>query len=402
MRIIPYLALFIALLAVACAPVEQQVTGEVIADIPEEPQLPVEPVEPTENATEEPAEAAAPETEDIYFTVTAVEGDLVRLGPEAIDPDGDRVRYTFGEPFDDKGTWQTGIGDEGQYRVAVSATDGKDTTTETVLVVIQRANRPPVIDCQPVTVQEGEQVDLHDVCSITDTDDEEIVVTYGGWMGSWRYTTDYDDAGTHTVTITASDKRKGEILHTVTEDVRVTVQDVNRAPVFNDSFPTTISGTEGDVITLPRDLLTDPDGDRVTVTYSEPFDDKGIWKTRLGDAGEYSIDVVASDGKLTEKRTVTVRISLRNTAPTLKTIGDITVSEGETIRLPISATDREGDPLTTTVTGFMTGPTYTTTYDDAGEYTVKVIVTDGVFTTSEIVHITVLDRNRPPVFVTPA
>lgn len=50
----------------------------------------------------------------------------------------------------------------------------------------------------------------------------------------------------------------------------------------------------------------------------------------------------------------------------------------------------------------MTGETYKTTYDDAGEYTVKVTVTDGEFETSQIVPVTVRDVNRPPVFVTPA
>lgn len=408
MRLFPYILLAVALLA-ACTPIEElPPTGDVIADEPvtevpaEEAPMDETPITDTaENATQDVQEPKAPAEENIYFTVEGVEGDLIRLSPEAVDPDGDRVRYSFGEPFGEDGTWQTSIGDEGQYPVQVFATDGKDTTTETIMVVVRRANRPPVINCAPVTVREGETVDLHDACTVTDEDDAEIVVTYGGWMSSWRKTVGYDDAGRHTVTITASDKRKGEVLHTVTRNVTVTVENVNRAPIFSDSFPTTISATEGDVITLPRDLITDPDGDRVTITYSEPFRD-GIWKTALGDAGTYPIDVVASDGTMTAKRTVTVKIALRNTAPTLKQIGNITVSEGETIRLPISATDREGDPLTTTITGFMSTPTYTTTYDDAGEYTVKVTVTDGVFTTSEIVHITVADRNRPPVFVSPA
>ncbi|HIH23542.1 TPA: hypothetical protein HA251_00755 [Candidatus Woesearchaeota archaeon] len=91
-----------------------------------------------------------------------------------------------------------------------------------------------------------------------------------------------------------------------------------------------------------------------------------------------------------------------NTAPVLKTISDVTVKEGETIKLPISAIDREGDKLITTISGWMTGDTYKTTYDDAGSYTVKVTVTDGVFNTTQVVKVTVIDQNRPPVFVVPA
>ena len=91
-----------------------------------------------------------------------------------------------------------------------------------------------------------------------------------------------------------------------------------------------------------------------------------------------------------------------NTVPVLKTIPDITVKEGETVKLQISATDREGDKLTTTISGWMTGDTYKTTYDDAGSYTVKITVTDGQFTATQTVHVTVEDVNRPPVFVSPA
>jgi hypothetical protein len=86
----------------------------------------------------------------------------------------------------------------------------------------------------------------------------------------------------------------------------------------------------------------------------------------------------------------------------LREIRPITVDEGEKIVLPISATDREGDTLTTDITGWMTADTYQTTYSDAGEYTVTISVTDGEYTATQKVDITVRDVNRPPVFVTPA
>jgi PKD repeat protein len=390
--LLPIFVIFAALL-VACTPTpaEQNTTptGDVAAGIP--------PATPSET----PAAQAAPEKPALY-TVEGIEGDLIQLKPEAVDPDGERVVYSFTSPFDTNGRWQTKIGDEGTYNVVVGASDGKATTTETVKVIVHRANRPSVIECKPITVNEGDIVNLHDRCTITDEDDKEVIVTYSGWMGSWRYQTTYDDAGTHTVTITASDKRQGKVLHTVTKDVTITVKDVNRPPVFSDKFPAQISGVENDVITLPASMVTDPDGNPLTITYSSPFDKSGVWKTKIGDAGTYDVDVAASDGTSTMKKTVKVKIAMLNTPPVLKTIPDITVKEGETIKLPISAHDREGDKLTTTISGWMTGDTYKTTYDDAGNYTVKVTVTDGEFNTSQVVHITVLDVNRPPVFIVPA
>ena len=86
----------------------------------------------------------------------------------------------------------------------------------------------------------------------------------------------------------------------------------------------------------------------------------------------------------------------------LKRINDITVYEGETINIPVDASDREGDELTVTVTGWMNSQTYTTTYDDAGEYTVTVIVSDGEYEAKQTFKVTVLDKNRPPIFRVPA
>jgi hypothetical protein len=345
--------------------------------------------------TPAPVEESLPS--DARFTINGTEGDLIQLKPQAIDPDGDALSYTFAEPFDSNGDWQTVVGDEGTYDVAVGVSDSKSTTTETVRVIVLRANRAPIIVCRELVVSEGEIVDLHQSCTVSDEDDEDVVVTYTGWMNSWRYTTTYDDEGRHAVTVTASDP-----THTVTQNVSVVVQNTNRPPVFSADFPAVINAVENDIVTIPTLHITDPDKDSVTITYSAPFDDDGVWRTKIGDAGTYDIDVVASDGETTVKKTITVQIGLLNTVPVLREIPDITVKEGETIKLPISATDREGDGLTTTISGFMTRDTYKTTYDDAGVYTVRVAVTDGEFTAEQIVKITIIDVNRPPVFVTPA
>jgi hypothetical protein len=384
---------------------------------------PAEPNDTLSNFTNDSVAPSVPEVESpemnttpnepvsVYYTVEGTEGDLIQLKPDAIDPDGDRVTFSFTAPFNAQGQWQTQIGDEGEHFVAVGASDGKSTTMETVQVNIFRANRAPVIDCNEIVVNEGEMVDLHQMCKVSDEDDEKVIVTYGGWMDSWRYETTFEDAGTHYVTITASDRKvtqtkeggvEEKTLHTVVQNVTVTVKNVNRPPVFLVDFPDTVNGVENDIITIPRELITDPDHDPVTVTYSSPFGPDGIWRTKLGDAGSYDVDVVASDGENTIKKTVHVVIGLLNTQPVLKEIPDITVKEGETVRLPISATDREGDQLTTTISGWMSSDMYKTTYEDAGSYTVKVTVSDGEYEATQIVHVTVVDVNRPPVFVTPA
>jgi hypothetical protein len=336
-------------------------------------------------------ETVTPE-EGIIVQVT--EGDLVQLKPEAVDPDGDKIVYYFSAPLDKNGKWQTKEGDAGKYPATVIASDWKTNTSQDIIIIVNKANKAPVIECpKDVTVKEGELIKLD--CNIYDPEGESIIVEYSGFMKSSTYETTYDDAGEYTVQIIAKDKEKE------TESVvKIKVVDVNRPPVIGE-IADEITGVETDVITL-NPQVSDPDGNKITLTYSEPFDNKGVWKTKIGDAGTYKVSIVASDGKSTNKKEVTVVIAQKNTAPVLKTINDIIVSEGATVTIPIDATDREGDKLEVTVKGWMNSATYATTYVDAGEYSVTVVVSDGEYTTDQTFKVTVLDSNRAPVFKIPA
>lgn len=328
------------------------------------------------------------------IVIQATEGDLVQLKPEAVDPDNDKITYYFSKPLDNNGKWQTKEGDAGKYPITVVASDGKSNTSQEITLIVNKANKAPVIECpEEVTVKEGELLKLD--CNIYDPEGESVIVEYSGFMKTTTYQTTYDDAGEYTVQIKAKDKEKE------TESVvKVKIVDSNRPPVIEGVLDE-VTGIETDVITL-NPKVSDPDGNKVSLTFSEPFDNKGVWKTKIGDAGTYKVSIVASDGKSTNKKEITVVIGKKNTAPVLKNINDITVSEGDTITIPIEATDREGDKLDITVKGWMNTQAYTTTYDDAGEYSVTVIVSDGKLTAEQTFKVTVLDKNRPPVFRIPA
>jgi len=346
---------------------------------------------PGENRSVPEEEVMIPEEGII---IEATEGDLVELKPQAIDPDGDRVYYYFTEPFNENGRWQTKEGDAGQYLVTVTASDGKDNTSEDVLVIIHKANKAPVVECpEEVVVKEGETIRLD--CNIYDPEGESVVVEYSGFMKGPVYKTTYDDAGEYTVQIKARDKEKeSEAV------IRIRVIDVNRAPEIT-GVPEEITVMETEIVSISPEV-SDPDGDEMSITFSEPLNEKGIWKTKIGDAGTYKASIIASDGKGTAKKDFTIIVTQKNTPPVLKRINDITVYEGETINIPVDASDREGDELTVTVTGWMNSQTYTTTYDDAGEYTVTVIVSDGEYEAKQTFKVTVLDKNRPPIFRVPA
>lgn len=335
------------------------------------------------------------------YTLTAVEGDLVKIPVQAYDPDGSNVYLSFDAPFNEKGLWLTEIGDEGQYLVKVSVTDGLLTTSEHVLVIIERANRPPVVNCpEVIVVEETETVRLD--CNIFDEDGDPVIVIYEGWMLSSTKKTDYGDEGEYSVLVRARDAE-----HEVTQLVTVIVEKKNRPPVIESIG--TLKVIETDTITVVPNV-SDPDNDPVTLTFSEPLNPDGSWTPELGDRGEYTVTVTASDGKAETKETFTLVVERKNRAPVIKPISPIFVKESETVVIPVQAYDPDGDDITISFSGWMNSSEYTTTYDDAhplgcdepgcvATYYVTVTVSDGVLETNEIVEINVEDKNRPPTLV---
>jgi hypothetical protein len=161
------------------------------------------------------------------LTLALNEGDLVALKLKATDPDGDPLAYTFTKPLDNKGRWQTKVGDAGSYDVEVTVSDGVNTVSQTLKLVVKKLNNAPVLKkLSDVSVKEGGTVTL--AVEASDADGDELTYKYSGWMSSPTYTTNYNDAGTHEVTVSVSDGKES-----VSQTVKVTVEDVNRAPTFD-------------------------------------------------------------------------------------------------------------------------------------------------------------------------
>lgn len=325
------------------------------------------------------------------------EGDLVSFpNLKAVDPDGDAVTYTFSAPLDKSGKWQTEKGDAGTYTVTITASDGKMETSIDVVILVKSKNRVPVIeDIADITTFEGETVTFNPV--VSDADNDNIVITYSGWMTSSSYTATYKDAGVYTVTINASDG-----LTTVSQDVKVTVKNVNRAPILNEVADVTVN--EGK-IAKPIYFATDLDRDELKYTFSEPLDVNGEWQTKVGDAGTYKVIIRVSDGEMEDKRVFNITVKSLNKEPVLDAIGSKIANAGKEFTFVITAADPEDDTLTYSAAGLPEGAvfdentatfTWTPKESDGGvEYQVTFIVSDSKLTDSETVTITV---NRAPVF----
>jgi len=366
------------------------IVEDVITETPEEEKEKEVPEEKEEE--EEPVETEP--TPDIpkgdLPIVEFNEGDLATLENfRAVDADGDVLTHTYSNHFSEDGTWQTSIGDAGEYTIIITASDGKDSVSQGVKVIIHSVNDAPVIDGPAeIAVDEGETVVLD--FTITDPNRDEVEVAYSGWMHSNTYETTFDDAGEHSVTITASDGMKQS-----SAEVKVTVNNVNRVPVIEGIDDITV--TEGDAVDADV-VASDPDRDAVVYTFSEPLNENGEWQTEDGDAGVYDIIVTVSDGETETSDSFTLTVDEFNAEPVMEHIEDITVNEGEIVAFSPVASDPDRDELEIIYTGWMAEASYQTTYDDAGEYVVTVTVSDGFYDISQEVTVTVNDVNRPPVF----
>lgn len=195
-----------------------------------EPEQTAEPEVPVteEKTAEEPTQTETkegPTSKSGIPTITVNEGQLVSLNLKASDPEGDKVTYSFTDPLDDKGEWQTGYNDAGEYKVTVTASDGKLETKQDVLIIVKDVNRAPIISgAEDMTVQEGETVKLNP--KTTDPDGGTVTLTYSGWMTTNTKEVGYDEQGMHTVTITATDNDGATAKKTIT----ITIENVNRPP----------------------------------------------------------------------------------------------------------------------------------------------------------------------------
>jgi hypothetical protein len=185
---------------------------------------------PAEEGSEFTKAPYKPLTEENLPTLTVTEGQLVKLNLKVSDPDGDKLSYEFTAPLNSEGSWQTRSGDAGVYYPEVSVSDGKATVVKKLKIVVEPKNNKPVLSfIADMTVNEGDTVVLNPKAS--DADGDKLTFTYSGWMNSNTKDVGYSEEGEHTVTVSVTDG-----ISVVSQDVKVTVKDVNRPPEVEVEF----------------------------------------------------------------------------------------------------------------------------------------------------------------------
>ncbi|MEK6970016.1 MAG: hypothetical protein AABW48_06340 [Nanoarchaeota archaeon] len=245
-------------------------------------------------------------------------------------------------------------------------------------------------EIQVITVDENELIKL--MVKVDDPDQDKVTYSFSRPLskeGEWQ--TSYGDAGEYMVTLTATDG-----VLTTEKKLRVVVNRVNVAPVIGEVKSLQVQ--EGDTVTF-EPVVTDPNNDPVTVTLSEPLKG-GVYVADYASAGDYEIEVLASDGELETKKTFKLTILNVNQLPEINNIEDIAVKEGEIVKLEPEIVDLDGDEVTLSISEPVgKDGIWETGYTDHGEYLITVTADDGKDTVTKEIRVSVEDVNMPPEFV---
>ena len=174
----------------------------------------------------EEASVEAKETDKITFTVAVSDLNKDPLSYEwKLDgvQAGDSTEYEYQTTYDDSGS----------HTVKVDVSDGSTTTNKIWAVEVVNLNRKPVLESfEPASAKETDIITI--VAEATDADGDEIAYSISDARfiqdgNEFVWSTDYSSAGTYTIAVSASD---GE--DTVSQDIKLTVANVNRKPVILD------------------------------------------------------------------------------------------------------------------------------------------------------------------------
>nr|MBN2277210.1 tandem-95 repeat protein [candidate division Zixibacteria bacterium] len=364
-------------------------------------------------------DGALPDT--INFTGASVFGWVVEAAPVNY--------YSFAYQIDEAGTFcidsctVPGVDPEGKFDWLFD-----DATFNfsgpycfTVLDTTQPENQAPVlVDIGDKEIDEGAELTFG--VSASDPDGTYPALTTstlpegagftdnGDGTGTFNWTPTFEQSGDYPVTFYASD---GELDDE--ETITITVNNVNRPPVFADVDP---QSTDENAELIFNVSASDADGAIPALTATIPegagFTDNGdgtgtfTWTPTYDQAGDYTAIFYASDGTKMDTLEVSITVNNVNRAPEFAAVDPQTTDENVELTFNVTVADPDGETPEITAdipdgasfvdNGDGTGTfTWTPDYDQAGDYTVIFYATDGDLTDELEVSVTVNDVNRAPV-----
>ena len=342
---------------------------------------------------------------------TVAEGSVLSFTVVATDPDGQALIYSTlaalpaGATLNSTTgafTWTPSFTQAGSYSITFRASDGTLVGSNIAVITVTNTNRTPVITAVGNrTVAEGSALSFTVVA--TDPDGQALTystaaalpagVTLNSTTGAFAWTPSYTQAGSYSITFSASD---GSLVASNT--AVFTVTNTNGTPVITAVGNKTVA--EGSALTFTI-VATDPDGQALTYSTSAALpagatlnSTTGVfaWTPSFTQAGTYTIIFRASDGSLVASNTAVITVTNVNRAPVITAIGNKTVAPGSPLTFTVIATDPDGQALTYSAAAALpagatlnstTGVfTWTPSSTQAGSYTITFRASDGSLITS--------------------
>jgi hypothetical protein len=341
------------------------------------------------------------------------ENELLIFDVDANDTDGDTLIYSAqnlpaGSSFEDKiFEWTPTYSQAGTYTPTFIVSDGLAQDTEQITITVSNTNRSPVLaTIGNKSVNEASLLTI--AINATDPDGDPITysvdtlptgASFSGQTFTW--TPGYNQAGTHSLTFTASDGTAQD-----TETITITVNDTDGSVTLDAIGNKSVN--EAELLTVAVNA-TDTDGDPITYS-ADPLPTGATfagqtftWTPGYDQAGAYNLTFLASDGGTAQdSETITITVNNTDRAVTLDAIGNKSVNEAAPLTVAVNATDPDGDSITYSADPLPTGATFasqtfawTPTYDQAGTYSITFAANDGAGQDTETISITVNNIDRP-------
>jgi len=305
--------------------------------------------------------------------------------------------------------------------VNISASNGYNTASRIIILdgVMHNVNllldtsipnQPPDITSEPVTTATEDVIYTYQVIasdpngdnltySLTEKPDG-MTMSESGFI-TWTPTN--DQVGLNNVKVEVSDG-----VFTDIQEFTVDVANVNDAPEI----------TSGPITTATQDILYAYDVEAIDIdndelAYSLTQKPEGMemnssgyitWTPNKYQVGMNSVKVEVTDGELADVQEFTIDVANVNDAPQITSTPLTSANEDETYTYQVEASDVDNDPITYSLTekpegmemnesGFIT---WTPTNDQVGLNNVKVEVSDGTLSNSQIFEINVVNINDAP------
>ncbi len=266
--------------------------------------------------------------------INLTETNIIILNPVVADADNDQLTLTYNAPFNSSGIWETRIGDAGSgnggstniYYSTVFVTDGISTASQPVTIAVKQLDvyAPNITEVKhyPQIVYKNSDVTLS--AKITDYNQLSDMNVYHNASGKFEAYNEITSTGNYYSYNFSDYIKKGNSNKKIKKNdviaykfyakdsknnaANSTLQSFvvqNRKPKLS-KLPD-LFVEEGRKITL-MPAATDEDGDALTYSYSAPFNSQGIWQTKKGDAGEYTIRITATDNDDADEIQVKIKV----------------------------------------------------------------------------------------------